>query len=152
MDIGEIRNNNSKLPPLPEPTGKIFSEFLFCSTDESITRLLLKQTPGFMPIGGKQQHQYSYEVVGKKRVVLTQITVQDTASKPSPGPITGDASCLSCGQPMFANCRQCNRWYCASTKEEAKDGTWHTCPIHGRGKISGTLVPSPDNDPKKKNS
>ena len=34
--------------------------------------------------------------------------------------------------------------------EEAKNGTWHTCPIHGRGQISGVLIPSPDNDPKKK--
>jgi hypothetical protein len=150
MDIGDIKRSGSRLPPIPKPSGKIYSELLFCSTDESITRLLLNQLPSHAPPGGKSQHEYFYEVIGKKRHQHGHIVGHDLIDKPPSGPITGDASCLSCGQPMFAHCRQCARWYCASTKEEAKDGTWHTCPIHGRGQISGVLIPSPDNDPKKK--
>jgi hypothetical protein len=143
MRIGPVTNKNNPLPPMPEPTPELYSIDMYCSNDQTCTRLIVKSI-------GSRDGDAIYGVVERKIVSNSGGQGGSMLKDPPSGSVRGDARCLRCDHDMFAYCNGCNRWYCGATKEETKEGTWHTCPVHGRGKLAGVRPVDPNNNNKKK--
>ncbi len=128
---------------MPQPLPELYSIDMYCSNDQTCTRLIVKSVDaGF--------GDALYEVVERKLLSNSGGQGGSMLKAPPSGSVTGNACCLRCEHSMFAYCNGCDRWYCEATKEETKQGTWHTCPVHGRGKLAGVRQVDPDNDSKKK--